>query len=789
MRTLDRKLVRDVWHHRSQVATIAVVMTCGVALFVALRSMHDYLRERQAEYYARFHFAEVFAQVRRAPLRAADQIRAVPGVAQVATRVTAAAVLDVPGLAEPANGWLVSLPPDPATTLNGIALRSGRRPGPDRPDEVLVSQAFARANHLRPGDTLAALLRGRREVLHVTGTAISPEFIYEIPAGGAALFPDNRRFGVIWMPEDGLAAAFDMRGAFNDVSLVLAPGVMPVDVIARVDRILAGYGGLGAYERSDQTSDQFVSSEIEETRVTSILLPSIFLGVTAFLLHLVLSRLVATEREQVSVLKAFGYPNRTVAWHYLAFALVPVGIGTVLGGAAGVWLAGAFAGIYARFYQFPDVAFRPDASVLMLATAVSGGAALLGAWSAVRRVQALPPAEAMKPESPSSFRPGFLDHVGVAGRVPLVARAVARNIQRHPGRALLSITGLALAVALTLTGRYMFDAIDFMRRLEFYQVRHHDLAVGFEQEMPLTVRRNLAALPGVYRVELGRDVPVRLRRAAASERTAIQGVEAGAWLKRIMGPDGRSVAPPPAGLLLSTILARRLHATPGDTVMVDVLTGRRLTLALPVAGEVDELLGLSAYMEFGSLHRALRESPTASVAYLAVDPQAQTMVNARLKQIPALHNASWLDAERRGFEQTIEESFRVSITTILFFAVIIASGVVYNAGRVSLAERGRERASLRVLGFSRAEVSAMLLGEQALLLLVAIPVGLAAGRWLCWLVSTRHVSDIFRLPLVISHASYVFAVGVVLLAAIGSALVIWRRIGRLDLVAVLKTRE
>ncbi len=789
MRALQRKLVRDTWHYRSQVGAIAVVMACGVALFVSLRSMHGYLRDRQASYYADYHFAEIFAQVSRAPASLAARIRELPGVQAVETRVVAYAVLDVPGLADPATGWLVSIPERPRPMLNGLVLRSGRYPSAGRSDEVLVSQAFARANGLRLGDSLGAILRGRWETLRITGTAISPEFIYEIPPGGASVFPDNRRFGVIWMTEPGLAAAFDMTGAFNDVALTLAPGASAAEVIAPLDRLLGRYGGTGAYPRADQVSDQFVSSEIEETSVTSILLPSIFLGVTAFLLHLVLSRLVATEREQIAVLKAFGYGNAAIAGHYLGFALVPVGIGTLLGSGFGMYLASALAGVYARFYQFPDVSYHPDPGIILAAVLVSGGAAVVGALGAVARALRLPPAEAMRPESPASFRPGLLDRVGLPGRVPLAARAIVRSIQRRPARAALSAGGLALAVALTVSGRFMFDAIDFLKRLEFYAVWRQDAAVGFERQRSADVRWELLALPGVSRVELLRDVPVRLRHGTASQRTAIQGIEAEPELRRIVDQYGAVLAPPRGGLLLSRALAARLGVVPGDRLTVEVLVGRQPTLTVPVAGTVDELIGLSSYMEFGALHRLLRESPTATGALLAVDPSQRSRLNAEFKRLPGVGTVTWLDALLQGFEQTIAESFRISIVSIVLFAVIIASGVVYNAARVSLAERGRELASLRVLGFTRGEVAAMLLGEQALLTLVAIPVGLVLGRTLCWLVVTRFTSDIFRIPLIVSDFTQLFAVGVVLAAAVLSALVVWRRIRRLDLVGVLKTRE
>jgi len=789
MRALQRKLYRDVWHFRSQLGAIAMVMACGVAVFVSLRSMHGYLRDRQAAYYADYHFAHLFAQVRRAPLAVVPRLRAIPGVEAVEPRVVSHVVLDVPGLEEPATGWLVSIPDRPRPMLNGIMLRSGRYPAPGRGDEVLVSDAFARANGLRLNDRLGAILEGRWETLRIVGSAISPEFIYEIPPGGGSIFPDNRRFGVIWMQQSGLAGAFDLVGAFNDVSFDLAPDARVPDVVAQVDRILGRYGGTGAYTRKDQVSDQFVSSEIEETQVTSIILPSVFLGVTAFLLHLVLSRLVATEREQIAVLKAFGYSNLAVALHYLGFAAVPIGLGTVTGAAAGVRLAAWFAGVYSRFYQFPDVSYHVDPGVLLAAVAVSGGAAVIGALGAVRGVLGLPPAEAMRPESPASFRPGLLDRAGIEQRMPLAVRTILRSIQRRPGRALLNVTGLALAVALTVSGRFMFDAIDFIKRLQFYDVWRQDVGIGFNRPLQAAVRWELTRLPGVTRVELTRDVPVRLRHGQAEERVAIQALEEQALLRRIMEPS-RAVWPAPAGgVLLTAALARRLHLSAGDSVTAEVLEGRRPVLRLPVAGVVDELLGLGAYMRFDALHRQLHEAPTASGALLSVDPNARAALNRRFKHMPAVSGVTWLDALLSGFETTIAESFRITIVSIVIFAVIIASGVVYNAARVSLAERGRELASLRVLGFTRREVGAMLLGEQALLTLAAIPLGLAGGRLLCWLVVTRFTSDLLRLPLIISDASRVFSVAVLLLAAAGSAFIVWRRIGRLDLVAVLKTRE
>jgi putative ABC transport system permease protein len=373
---------------------VAAVMACGIAMFVTLRSMHGWLRDTQADYYDRYRFADVFASARRAPLMVADQLAAIPGVAAVAPRVVLDVTLDLPGLDEPGAGRLVGIPPRPEGMLNGLHLRQGRWPEASRPGEVIASEAFARANALAPGDSIPAVINGRWQRLRIAGIALSPEFVYEI-RGLGDIFPDNRRFGVLWMPEDALAAAFDLRGAFNDVSLALVPGAVEADVIAAADRVLAPWGGTGAYGREEQLSHLFFSSEIEETQVTSVMLPAIFLGVTAFLLHMVLGRLVATQREQIAVLKAFGYFNGAIATHYAQLALVPVLAGALAGSGLGIWLADALAGVYARFYQFPVAEYDQDWRVVVAAFGVSGGAALLGAMGAVRRAVRLPPAEAM----------------------------------------------------------------------------------------------------------------------------------------------------------------------------------------------------------------------------------------------------------------------------------------------------------------------------------------------------------------------------------------------------------
>lgn len=787
LKALDRKLVRDLWHLRGQITAIGVVVACGVAAVVTTRTSYTSLLVSRAAYYGEYRFADVFAHVKRAPETVRSQLAAVPGVAAVETRVVMEVTLDVPGLAEPATGRLVSVPERQQPSLNALHLRRGRWLEPGRRDEVLVSEAFATANGLDVGGALGAIINGRWQRLRIVGVALSPEYVYEIGEGG--LFPDSRRFGVLWMSREAMGPAFDMVGAFNDVSLTLVPGAVEADVITHVDRLLERYGGLGAYGHADQVSARFLNDEIAQNRVSGTVIPAIFLGIAAFLLNVVLARLVATEREQIAVLKAFGYSHWAVGWHYLKLALVALLLGAVLGIAVGLWFAAGVNARYAEFYRFPSFLFRLDVTAIGFALLVTVGAAVAGAAGAVRKVLGLAPAAAMQPEPPARFRAGPLERLGLHRWLHAPGRIVARNLERRPVRAALSALGVALAVAILVVGRFFVDAMLYMADVQFRHVQRENITVTFNAPRSSATQYELAHLPGVLRAEAFRAVPVRLRSGHRTRRTAVLGLEQTGELRRLVGRDLAPVALPPDGLVLTAKLAEILHVVPGDTLDVEVLEGARPVRRVPLVGAVDELLGLSAYMDQRALNRLIAEEGTLSGAFLRVDPQAASALYEQLKRLPAVAGVASRDAALMSFEATLAKSIGMMTAILIGFAGTLAVAMVYNAARIALSERARELASLRVLGFTRGEISLMLLGEQGLLAALGAGAGLAIGYGLSAVMSGLYQWEVFRIPLVVSVETYGFAIAVVLGAALATALLVRRRLDRLDLVAVLKTRE
>ncbi|MDT3708317.1 MAG: FtsX-like permease family protein [Thiobacillus sp.] len=789
MKALDRKLFRDLWHMRGQVLAIAAVIMGGVATMVMSLSTYDSLTTTRDRFYGEYRFADVFATLKRAPEPVAERLAAIPGVELLETRVTAGVKLDVEGFSDPITGQILSLPDTGEAQLNRLHLKRGRSVQPWSSDEVVLSDTFADAHRFQPGDRLAAIINGKRKQLTVVGVAVSPEYVYQIAPG--AMFPDFKRYGVLWMGRSALAAAYDMEGAFNQVSLTLARDAREQEVIDRVDAVLATYGGTGAYGREDQFSNRFLSEELKQLQTMATVFPAIFLGVAAFLLNIVLSRLIALQRDQIAILKAFGYSYFAIGAHYVKLVLLMAVLGVVAGLALGAWFGQGLAHVYTETtFRFPYLDYQLEPGVALIALAVAAFAAVSGTLVSVTRAVRLPPAEGMRPESPEVYRATLVERLGLDRWLAAPSRMVLRHIGRHPLKSLLTVLGIACACGLMMVGNYQKGAIDFMVDVQFRQASREDLGLAFIEPTSGRALHELAALPGVDFVEGYRDVPAILRFGQYRHRAAIFGIQPEGQLHRSLDSELQPVAVPPGGVVLTDHLANEiLHVKPGDFLTVEVLEGSRPVRQVPVLGITKQFLGVSAYMQQDSLNALMREGNTVSGAYLAVQPGAEAELYVRLHDSPRVLGIVANKSAIQSFYASIGEFILFYNLVATLLAGAIGFGVVYNSARIALSERGRELASLRVLGFTRGEIAYILLGELALLTLAAIPVGFVVGVALVGILVVAFQSELYRLPLILTPENYAMGASVVIVSALLSGGLLWHRLGQLDLVAVLKTRE
>jgi putative ABC transport system permease protein len=789
MSTLHTKLWRDLRRLRAQVLTIAVVVAIGVAGFVGMFAVHDSLKTSRDAFYADNRLADLFAGIKRAPVSLGERIRAIPGVAEVKLAVVFDAQVDLPEVVQPVTGRFIGLDLSAAQAgrqgLNALSLKQGRWPERGAQLEALVSDRFAAARSLKPGDVVHAILNGRRERIHLVGTAATPEYVFA-SQGGA---PDDTGFGIWWIDGARMTELFDMQGAFNQASLRLEAGVPERAVLTPLDRLLEPYGSIGAVGRDRQLSTKIVSDELAQLKVMGTVLPAIFLAVAMFILNVVLSRQVATQRSQIAALKALGYTDGAIAWHYIQLALVIAGLGVAVGLGLSQLIGRGMLSLYDEVFRFNRLAYATDTTLVLLSAAIAGLAAAAGTWTAIHAVVRLRPAQAMLPPAPPAYTATLIERLGLGRFLSTSARMVVRNLERRPLRAAFTVTGIALAVALQISGAFWLDAIAHIVDVQFRQVQQGDVLVNFHRPVPVTVVRDLQRLPGVLDAEVYRTEPVKVTLRGRSHDTAVMALRGNARLMRLVDEDRGALALPAHGVVLSGLLARELGAQVGDRITLQFRLWSRRSVEVEVVDIARTMFGQLLYMNLDTLNRLAGDGDGVADAALQVDPAAMPAFWAAVKAAPGINSVFDKASSMAEFNHRTERNMGVFSGILTLFAVAMAVGIIYNAARISLSERAWELASLRVLGMTRAEVSVLLLAELAAELLVALPLGALAGWGLATLMMQLMASDAIDFPVVIEPSTYASAALIVLAAGVASALLVRRHIDRLDLVSVLKVRE
>lgn len=772
---------------RGQVLAIMLVIVGGVGVCVMSLSTYDSLLNTRDTYYREYNFGHVFARLKRAPDSLKRAIAEIPGVAVAETRVVAQVNLEVPGFSDPVTGWLTSIPDGRQPRINRLYMLSGRLPDHRRDNEILISDAFAEAQQLKEGDNIVIIINGRRRSMEIVGVAMSPEYIYQIAPG--AVFPDYKRFGVLWMANRPLSIAYDMEGAFNDVVLSLQPGASTNAAIEQLDLLLDRYGGRGAYDREDQFSNMFLKEEFAQLKTMAYLFPTIFLAVAVFLLNVVINRLINTQREIVAILKAFGYSNWQVGLHYTQLVLSITGLGILGGFALGIYLGELMTETYTDYYRFPVLLYVVSPAIFIGVGFTTMAAAMMGTWRAVRSAADLPPAEAMRPEPPQFYSRSWLEALGVQRWLSPPSKMIMRHMQKKPMKTALSVVGLSLACAIMMVGNFQHDAVKLMMHVQFKMAQKQDIEVRFYEPVAKKALSTLRAIPGVEYVEGLRNVPIKLHFEHRSFRTTLQGIPADSKLIHVLTTELEDIPMPEQGLMVVEHLGKKLGFKAGDVVTVESLEGHKRSYPVTVTELSQQYLGVGSYMRRDNVNRLMAEGEAVNSALLTIDPQQSDTIYARLKEMPLVAGIN--------IRQSVIESFHNTLKTVLLtftfinalLGGVIAFGVVYNTVRIALAERGRELASMRVLGYTHGEVAYILLGELSLLTLLSIPVGFVLGSWLCEFLAFRMQSDLFRVPLVLTSYTYAFSAFVVIVSALFSGLLVSHRLRGLDLVEVLKTRE
>lgn len=786
---LRRKLLRDVRRQWMQFAAVSAVVLCAIVVFVALQTAYHSLTASRDRYFDRYRMADFFVHLEKAPRSALTDVEAVPGVWRARGRIVKDVSLDVAGNEGSVYGRIISMPARRDGLICDVHLVSGSYfPGASA-TEVIVNERFCEANGLRVGDAIEATINERRESLRIVGTCYSPEYVYAIRTP-RQFAPDDRNFAVIFARESFVEDAFNMTNAFNDVVGLLQPGTDVEQVLEGVKERLDAYGVYHKYGRGLQLSNHYLSEELQGLRMSALVLPMIFLVVAAFVIHVLVRRMVELQRGQIGLLCALGYSRARILWHYTCYALA-IGIaGAGPGTLVGYWLAGRMTVIYNMFFRFPSLTPVFHVPVVLFGFALSAGMCAAGAvWSA-RRILSLQPAEALRPVAPR--RRGTVRRSRLAGlwkRLPLHWRITARHCLRAPGRALLTILGVAASAVILLLGLANNDFFDAIIDYQFDLVQRADLRVELATERGRAALFDITGVPGVRGAEPVYEFGAELRNGRRKKTVLVMGLPPESRLYHVYAGKGRRVRLPSEGLLIPRRVADELALRPGQKAHLDPYVRGADEVETIVRGATEEYLGLTVYARLDYLGRLIGSAGAMSGALVDAEPGRTPEVIARLDDIPGVTAVTATRTFLKAFEESMSDLIQASNFILTLFAATVAFAVIYNASSVNIAEQERDLACLCSLGYDREDVARIATNDIMPLGVVGLAVGLPLGYLMCVGLSKYYTTDIYKLPVVANPRTYVLVAVMLLVFQLISRGVCARRARNIDIVARLKSRE
>ncbi|TGN02854.1 ABC transporter permease [Leptospira dzoumogneensis] len=779
VKVLDKKVLRELLAWKSQAITITLVIASGIAVYLTSLSAYDSLLVSRNNFYAEYSLSQGFVSLHKAPESVILDISKIPGVSYAEGRIIKDIVLDFESESIPSGGRIVTL----TEGLNRLALLQGRLPR--EKDETVISEAFSLANRLEPGAKLTAVLEGKKKVLTISGIALSPEYVYVFRPGG--FLPDDKHYGILWMKKESVEEIFDMSGAVNDIIFDFAPAAEKNSVLKEVDLKLATFGGLGSYDRDKLPSHSFLRDEFKQLRTTAFSIPMVFLGVAAFLLHIVSSRMIAKQREQIATLKALGYGDRSIALHYLKIILFVCLIGSFLGIIFGYYLGTQMVDLYGDYYKFPNLKFLFDPVLAIQGVLIGIVSGMAGSLLSIRKATSLQPAQAMRPPSPENFSTSFLEEYWKD--LPVIYRIAIRNLVRRPGRTLLFVLGVSSSVMIMILGLFSRDTMTSILKIQFEDLQRDTVTLNFQNSISSDSILELTKKEGILLAEGYRAVPIRIRYGNSSKEIVLTGMPVNSYLRRLIDERGQNVPVPEDGILLNSGLAQKFGIHKGDKIQLEVLEGQRIKTEVEVTGVINEILGQGAYKEIQSLNRLLREGDQVNIAALWTDSSKEESLLNELKSYPKISGVSTRARTLKIFYELMSRSVLTTSLIIMIFACIISVGVIYNTALISLSERAFELGSLRILGFTKTEVFIILSGELTIVILASLPLGCLLGYFSGYGILSTVETEGFKIPLFISPKTYIISIFTVIITSVFSFWILYIKIRSLDLISVLKVRE
>ncbi len=784
MSILFKKVVRTMLENKRSYVACILIIAVGMASYSAFSNVVQGLYSAKEEYYRDFKFADVFSTVTAMPINKTDELKNMKGIEDVSARLIKDVRVVLPQKDKIITLRLIGVDAD-AVKLNNYFV-TGNNLVNDK--DLLLGKGFFDYYKYKFGDTINLIISGRIYTFNISGMAQSPEYVYTIPDNGG-MFPDSSAFDIAFVKKETLEKITNSIGIVNNVAFKLSGGTTFEDIKSPLESELKKYGMLSLVEQKNQVSNFMLGQELTQLQSTATSMPSLFLIISAVILYIVLRRVIEQERTQVGTLKAFGYSNREVLFHYLQFGFITGFLGGTIGSLLGIPLSSSMLTMYTQFFNFPHINATFSSAYIVGGTLLATLTGVFAAFMAVKSLLKLSPADAMRPASPNIVNSFSLDgNFFVKTFLNSTGRMSLRYIFRNKMRSifiLLSITISFGIMSFIFSYNIMMDQIIFD---QLTKVQIYDLKVGLKNAVPYNVAiKALSEVRGIDDIDALLEVPVTMKYKNIAINGLITSISEDSSLYKIIDDHYKQYLPPKDGIILNKNIAKKLGIEKNSVIEISTPMFKN-KIEIRVADVISQNFGSGCYIDSDAFCKIFGIEKTANSIIVKGDSD----ITASVKQLTLdAKNVSLVEDKSSSLKmiQDLMASYNFMIYMMGIIAVLVSFAIIYNISSVSLSERKRELATMRVLGLTATETMEVVSFEHWLLCFIGIIIGIPFSNFLKISMAQSLNSDMYSFPTVTPLNAYIFAAISCGISVFLSNNTSFKKIKTFDLVDVLKERE
>lgn len=787
MNILFRKLIRDIKEAKGQFISIFIVVTLGVMFYSGINGTFRNLSIAKDEYYKEYRFADIWADVYKAPESIVKRVKSLPFVKAAEGRIIKDTSMDIAG--ESATVRLITLPDKKKDIVNDIAMQSGSYFSAEDINQCILEDGFLKANGFKIGDYIYPIINGNKVKMKIIGSARSPEFVYPLK-DGSELMVDYTKFGIIYIKESFGQAIFGLDGSVNNISLLLKDGYDVEDAKDEIEKALRTYGVSNVIDRDGQISNSMLKTEIEGLKSSGSAFPVLFFIIASAIIYIMMGRMIENQRKQIGVLKAFGFTDMQILSHYLSYSIIVAVFGSLAGSVLGMYLSDALTKLENMYFNLPLADMRIYGDLAIPSSLMVLFFCLLAGYNSCKTVFKIMPGEAMRPKAPKAGKKVFLEKIDFLwNRISDIWKMIIRNMLRYKRRSLMISMGVVFSMILLMIAFGMMDTINFMVEQQYKNIQNYDIKVSFSKLLNMDEINTIRNIPHIVKMEPVLETGVEISNGWRKKDVGFTALIRDPEIYRVTDDKGNALKLPEKGIMIPQKLADSLGLKKYDRAYIKPYFPEKEKRQVPIAGIAAQYIGLNVYSSMDSVNYIFGEGTMANAAVLKLDDDAfEEYVKDKLKDMPAVNSVQSKSDSLNALMKNMGV-MASSMGIFIVLAAVLSIAVLYNITTINIFERQRELATLKVLGFKDSEIKRLIFYENYLITIIGIVIALPFGKWLGEYIMSMTDTDAYSFQFILKFKTYVLSIVLTFVFTVITNFVLMRKIKSIDMVETLKSGE